>query len=331
MKCQKCGTENETGSKFCIGCGQNIENQAIVSENLTKKENENAQNKVNNVKQTNVSPQTQAIDQNISAMQFDKTKQNNPNNQINTSQPIVNNTQVHSSNNKIPSFNFLAFLIVGVIKPKQVFEQEESKLESFKNSAILAIITVFGATIIGFIMNMILTLINSEFEFKYLQPLFSGKNLLATFIQVPIYNLVTILAAAGIFYVVALVMKKQEFNYSKVLAILSLSLVPFIVGIVVVPIFSKIYYPLGIIISGTLYIYSVILIYELVNDIVSFGDKKILYNFVAFALVIALGTVIYNKIALEMGINPRPGANSKIQIVNEIDKFKSDLEGFFGN
>ena len=134
MNCIKCGTINTEGSKFCIKCGNDLQNQQVM--------------------------------QSQSMMQNNMQQQQNSNVQANTiyyQQPVSNvntTTSVQTPNtiaNNAP-LNIIAFIMGAFIKPIRCFKEEASKLNNPKSSLLLGIIITVATTLFS-LLNKVLALV----------------------------------------------------------------------------------------------------------------------------------------------------------------------------
>lgn len=217
-------------------------------------------------------------------------------------QAIVNPTPSTNAS----SLNFIMYYIIGVLlKPFKSFNEEENKLNNTKNSVILTLIVTILMTLASLIQTIIYTVRVSSFSFStgttkswdfsrlkdinYVQVI--GKNFL-------IYACV-ILAITIVFYIGSLVIKKQ-LNFIKTLGISATSIIPIVVSMIISPILGAIWTPLGVLFTIAGAIYSILILFELMNKELQLeGDVKIYFNLVCFSiLTIAL---YYTYMKLLMG------------------------------
>ncbi len=321
-KCLNCQTENEPTSKFCIGCGQPLTAPTAAPAS-------------NNPVAANPAPGPQAAPQTAPAQPVapQPTPAVPP---AQPAQPVAGAGPVAMSVGGGHNLNLFAFLVAGFIKPKQTVEEETNNVSSFKTAGLLAVITVFGAHVIGLLVYLVTMFIEYEGENKFdaFKTLTETEGALVdlltqSLIKAPLFNLVSLFAVAGIFMIVAMIFKKQDFNYNKAVSILSLALLPYILGLVLVPIFTKIYSPLGFALGKIGYIYGLIIVYELINEMLKFDTKKVLYNLVAFAMIFAIGKQAYNRISFEMKILPRPVISSSASSEINVENLKNTIESLF--
>lgn len=237
--------------------------------------------------------------------------------QPNMTSQYLNRNQASTLTPKGPmasaSFHPFAILVAGFLKPLQTFKEEENQISNFKNSLILASISLLVVTVLNFLVNIITTLMTFKFKFESVKGFFVGDNLMAVFVKSPLLNLTAILAVAGVFYVIAMILKKQNFNYSKALAAVAISITPYILLIGLFPILGKIYRPLTEMSLTITFVYSLIMLYEMIALIADFKQNKLIYGFISLALILSVGNHIYGKIAMEFGASmPTPGNSSQL-------------------
>lgn len=267
MNCPNCGAFNNQGSKFCIKCGQNIsyeQSQNVVSQEIPIQNMNNGTNQ--NSFQTNVnSIQNQSL----------------------------NNVTQSNEGFKVSFMSYIFIILAVILKPFTAFKEELNKFETLKNSALLSLIVSGFATIVNLIKTMFNTVrvkdynwLSSEYtttwEWKNLEKLdyieVIGKNFL-------IY-LGIIVAIAVVYYIASLIVKKQT-NFSRLLGISALSVVPiFICAFVLSPLISMIYVPLGMAVIVVGAVYTIILLYEGINnEILIEGNAKFYINLICLSVL----------------------------------------------
>lgn len=268
MNCQKCGTLNNSNSKFCIKCGQSL-----------------VDTQVQNVQEPNEMPSQEALNSNDLSQKDVKA--------FNVSTLNTNFTSNKSETTVKVSFMGYFFIILSVIiKPFKAFKEELNKFNSFKNSAILSLIVSGVATLINLITTMFNTVRTKNFdwstgnyktiwiwenlkELNYLELI--GKNFL-------IY-LGIILGIAIVYYVASLIVKKQT-NFSKLLGISALSITPMLIcSLILSPLLSLIWSELAMPIILVGMVYTIIILYETVNsELLLEGNAKYYFNLICFSI-----------------------------------------------
>lgn len=261
--CPNCGITNLANAKFCIKCGANLE----VNNNM----NSELQN--NN---------------------FDNGTYNNMNNTNNVNS--YNNNQVSSG-----KLDYVKYLLGSLLKPYDTYKNNESTLGDIKNASILTLIVVGIMTAINLFSTMISAVRHKSF--------FSGEvtwnwdNLgdVEYFKVIGLDLLVyagIIAAIAGVYYLGSLVIKKNA-KFSNLIGAATTSVVPFATcSLLLSPILSMIYSPLGIATTVVGFVYTLVTLIELVNDIVVIDNKntRIYYHLVCLSTVIIVGGFIAYKV-----------------------------------
>lgn len=278
MECSKCGTYNSEGFKFCVKCGNNLEDTSTndnVSENSTS-----VQPNLND----NVVPAQQ--NESMSSVQH------------------TNNTSNEKNTNNI-SLNYFRYITSFLLKPFQTFKQEENKLSDTKISLILSGIVACAMMIINLLTSMISVIFVKTMDystFKYKTEInFEGlKNLdyvSLIFKRLLIYAAI-IAAIAGIYYLASLVVKKS-LSFIKTLSISASSLMPYAVMCMVVsPILGKIWEPLAVISAVIGIVYSIAIFVVLINDNIKFDRKdfEIYFHSVCITILVTAGYYAYIKL-----------------------------------
>ncbi len=286
MTCSKCGANNIDGSNFCIKCGANLKEmqQTIQSNNAP----------IQNLQSINIQ-QEQPTNEKQSA-----------NIQEHIQQPTYNQPIQQSSvntNESTSPLNYLMYIIAVLLKPFKSFKDEEAKLNNTKTSFVLALIISGALTIINLVKTIFSTVRVASYSWtsgytyswqwdnlksiKWIEVI--GKNFL-------IYAC-ALFAIALIFYLGSLIVKK-ELSFIESLSIVSTSVIPAIICTMIIsPLAGKIWNPLSIIFIVIGGIYSLIILYELMNDILKLdGDKKIYFNLICFGLLTIAGYYAFMKL-----------------------------------
>ena len=284
MICSNCGSFNTEGTNFCVECGQSI---------TPIQNNNNLQQTT--VETTNVTTPIQT------QVNYTNTIQNAG---IGVNQ--IPNPEVKNSNVSL-SFSEYFFIILAVIlKPFTSLKEELGKFDNFKNSFIMSIIISAIATLVKLVTTMYSTVRVKNYnwssgdnestwvwenlkELDYLQLI--GKTFLI-FLGV-------ILVIAAVYYIASLIIKKQP-NFSKLLCISTVSLVPMLMCYLVIsPLLSLIWLELAVptIIIGA--IYTIVLLYEGMNNEVGVeGNEKYYFNLVCLSLLAIAGYYFYSRLII---------------------------------
>ncbi len=281
MVCQKCGTQNLENSKFCIKCGTNMSSETMTNTVSNLQPNMNTMNSQPSYNDLN-STQTQSI---------------------NDQQPPSVNSNTHIPSMSISSCFF--FILAVILKPFTAFKEELSKLDSFKNSAIIALIVSIFATIASLVKTMLNVVMVKSFswsgghtttwewknlkEINYIQVV--GKSFL---IYIGIIATIAI-----VYYIASLIVKKQK-SFSRLLGISATSVVPMLVcTLILSPLFAMIYAPLGMGITIVGGVYTIVIVYEQMNkEITLEGNAKYYFNFVCLSILSIIAYYLCMKVLM---------------------------------
>lgn len=278
MECSKCGTYNSEGFKFCVKCGNNLEDTSMND----------------NVSEDNTSVQPNLNDNVVPVQQ----------NESMSSVQHTNNTSNEKNTNNI-SLNYFRYITSFLLKPFQTFKQEENKLSDTKISLILSGIVACAMMIINLLTSMISVIFVKTMDystFKYKTEInFEGlKNLdyvNLIFKRLLIYAVI-IAVIVGIYYLASLVVKKS-LSFIKTLSISASSLMPYaVMGMLVSPILGKIWEPLSVISAVIGIVYSIAIFVVLINDNIKFDRKdfEIYFHSVCITILVTAGYYAYIKL-----------------------------------
>lgn len=284
MNCPNCGTSNNVGSKFCIRCGQNLESTQISTEQSVQT--------------------TETSFQEVPLQSINNTSipsENNFQANVAQSQPVNTNTTPAA---KVSFMGYFFIILAVILKPFTAFKEELNKFNNFKNSAMMSLV-VSG---VGTLINLITTMLNSVMvksydwssggykttwtwdnlkEIKYLEVV--GKNFL-------IY-LGVIIAIAAVYYIASLIVKKQT-NFSRLLGIAAIAVAPMLVcSLVLSPLLALIWTKLAMPITLIGAIYTVVLVYEgMNNEVLVEGNAKYYFNLVCLSILGIAAYYLYMKL-----------------------------------
>lgn len=285
MNCPRCGSVNNENSKFCIRCGNSLvvpQPQAVTQSSVQL--NQYATSSINNV------PNAQGA-YGVNSQQNIQYNQN-----INNQQNIADQN-VNSSKEKISFVSYLFIILSVILKPHTGYEEEKSKFSNIKNSIKLSLIVTTFSTIITLISKMFSIVrvkildyktgkFVTEWVFKNLKELkyidIIGKNILL--------YLGIIFAVSGIYYIASLIAKRQS-NFSKLIAISSLAIVPFsICSLVLSPIVSIFSVKIGLIVTVIGSLYTFLIMYEGMNNELKLdGNNKYYLNLICISILCVAG------------------------------------------
>lgn len=279
MNCPKCGAENINGSTFCIKCGTTLKVAQPV--NNMPFQNQQFVQTVNNLNQEHIVKQSS------------------------------NTSQYQASNNIISTspLNYLTYGIAVLLKPIKSFKEEE-QLNNSKTSFLLTLIMTLVMTVINLIKTILVTVRVPSYSFsKGYTYSWQWDNLkYIKWLEVIVKNFliyaVIILAIALVFYLGSLILKKQ-LSFIKSLSITATSIIPMVVGSMVLsPIIGMIWSPLGIIFTVVGGIYSIIILYELMNKELNLEDDiKVYFNVACLGILVLVGYFSFMKIFSDSGLD----------------------------
>ena len=223
------------------------------------------------------------------------------NNFSQTSSQVINNT-VKNENLKMNFIEYFTFILGVILKPYTSFKDKLNNFNEFKNSAILSIIVSISAMLISLVKTIISTVCvttggllsesKTEWIWENLKEIqfvkVIGMNLLA-FLGI-------ILAIACVYYIAGLVIKKQP-NFSRLLGIAAVSVVPILLStLIFLPILTMIYIPLGMGVTIFGAVYTLIIMYETINsEIPMEGNAKYYFNLICLSILFIVGYFVYMK------------------------------------
>lgn len=284
MNCPNCGSQNILGSKFCIRCGQNLEGAQVYNDQQVQMMGTSFQEV--SLQHVNTTP-----------IQSGNNFQTN----VASQQPMDTNTAPVA---KVSFMGYFFIILAVILKPFAAFKEELSKFNSFKNSAIMSLIISGAATLINLITTMLNAIMVKSYswssggykttwtwenlkEIKYIEVV--GKNFL-------IY-LGVIVAIAVVYYIASLIVKKQT-NFSRLLGIAAIAVAPMLVcSLVLSPLLSLIWAELAMPITLIGAVYTIILVYEgMNNEVLVEGNVKYYFNLVCLSILGIAAYYLYMKI-----------------------------------
>lgn len=338
--CPNCGITNLANAKFCIKCGGDLEGNNNMNDQFQNNGMDNMNNNNGNDFNNNMNNNFNNNDMNnqFQNNNFDNGM-NNMNNAMNNMNNDMNgqfqnnmnmNNNFNNSNNMNNNFNnnfnnnsnngqfnnnfnnnqvsggkldYVKYLLGSFLKPFDTYKNNESALGDFKNSSILALIVVGIMTVISLLSTMLSAVRHKSY--------FSGKvtwnwdNLgdVEYFKTIGLDLLIyagIIAAIAGVYYLASLVIKKNA-KFSNLIGVATTAVVPFaICSLLISPILSMIYSPLGVAATIVGFVYAFVTLIELVNEIVIIDNKntRIYYHLVCLSTVIIVGGFVAYKVLL---------------------------------
>lgn len=282
MACSNCGAWNSPESKFCVKCGN-----ALAPSDSTIN-NQVQMNQVNSIQKQNQQPYQQSYQQPIPNSEMEQFTQ--------YQQPFT------TSNTPLNYWTYITHIL---LTPIQYFKNEEEKLNDSKTSFMLSLIITLVMTVSSLIQAVIATVRVASYswskgytyswkwenlkDMKWIELI--GKNFL-------IYAGI-IIAIATVFYIASRIIKKN-LNFIKTLSISATSVIPATIGtMILAPIMGIIWSPLGIVFMMAGLIYSFVILYELINNLLHLeGDMKVYFNSICFSVLIGSGGYVYMRLIM---------------------------------
>lgn len=224
-------------------------------------------------------------------------------------------SQVEEKKEKISSNNmgfgeYFFIMLAVILKPFTAFKQDLNKFENLKNSAIVSLIVAVITTLVSLIKTMISSIRVKSYwtnETKWVWENLKDINYIKVIGTSLLIYLGIIVAIAGIYYIASLIVKKQT-NFSKMVGIAAISIVPMIIcSMIVSPILSMIYSPLGMFVTIIGTIYTILIIYETINNEIGLeGNVKIYFNLICISILVIVSyyllmNVLVSSISSNLG------------------------------
>ena len=271
--CPKCGNENIKGSSFCVTCGSMLE--PVVEPTVVEPA----------VEPTVVEP---AVENNV----FTNTDTNT--NTYNT-QSSVNNKNSLDISDCVNTF------VNTLIKPFKTYKEKKEKMTDIKYSGVIAGIGILAVTLINLVNVIINTVkvktyswINGN-QTKWVWENIKDVNFIKVIGGTILAGVLVIALTAAVYYIASLILKKNK-KFTDMLPIAVMGFVPIACGIFLAILLGFINGTVSSFALGIGFIYSLVMVIELVNDLLEIEDKdkKIYVNSAClFALFTILGYIVY--------------------------------------
>lgn len=303
--CPNCQVTNLANAKFCIKCGTNLENinnqESTQSDNMSSQfQNNSIDNNMNDMN-SNVNNNLDNGMNNSANNDMNGQFQNSMNNNFNNSSNVQSNSNFNNNQVSGGKLDYVKYLLGSFLKPFDTYKNNENALGDIKNSSILAAIVVGIMTVISLLSTMLSAVRSKSY--------FSGKvtwnwdNLgnVEYFKTIGLDLLIyagVIAAIAGVYYLASLVIKKNT-KFSNLIGAATTAVVPFAAcSLLLSPILSMIYSPLGIATTVVGFVYALVTLIELVNENVNIDNKntRIYYHLVCLSIVIIVGGFVAYKV-----------------------------------
>lgn len=216
------------------------------------------------------------------------------------------NTCKDAMSKKSP-MDYLKSLVNFILKPVKSFKELEIVLQIPKVSIIISAIIAGIMMIVTLIKTMLSSIFTkqldySTFKYKTVVSLDGLKDL--NYLSLIGKNLLIFAAIiagiAGIYYVMSLIFKKNA-NFFKMLTISSISLIPLIIGgMIISPLLGFIWSPLSITVAILSIIYSILIFMNLINSTLEFKDTdmKIYFNLICLTIISVSSYYIFINVVL---------------------------------
>lgn len=305
VACSNCGASNMVNSKFCIKCGNPLQTSVPSSTQFTSTPVESAQ----------VNPQVSTVREEVPQVspQINAATIETPQANTQTVQPSVRPqvepqvsvqpTYAKSSSTNGGHMNYFKYILNTILKPFDSFKKEEDNLSSFKNTGILAAIIVGILTILKLISTMITSVRVVSFwtgEVEWVWENLKEIEYIKTIGQSLLVYAGIIFAISGVYFLASLVIKKET-KFVKLLSATTTAFIPVAVSSSILsPILSLInsYLGIGIVIVG--FVYSLVILLELLNDQIVIENKniRIYFHLICLSVLLIGGAFVAYKLLL---------------------------------
>ena len=241
ITCPRCGESNMSNTKFCVKCGNPLQNETLN----TSVEGNPINSQIN---VTNVEPQV-----NLSNQQFGTQNVVQPTYNLNGATAI----QVNKGRMK-----YFKYMLNAILKPFDSFKKEETNLSNFKNSGILVAIIVVILTLLNLISTMITSVRVTSFWSDEVEWVWENlKNI--EYFKIIGQNLLMhagiIFAISGVYYLASLVIKKES-KFVNLLSATATAFIPMAVAMSILsPLLSLINTYIGLIITIVGFVYFIVI------------------------------------------------------------------------
>ncbi len=281
MLCKNCGTQNVEGAKFCVKCGNTLEEISQINASV-----QNSESTV--INQAGVSADVQNQNNVNSAPVINTTTQ--------STVEIQNNVNVNNVKKDSIFRGYWNVIRTIILKPFTGLKEEIGKFNEIKDSAIFALIVSAVALVLSFIKSVI-----SVVRVKSLwgnETSWVWENIKELdFVKVFFVNFLVyagiIAAIAGLYYLGSLIVKKKS-NFSRLLAIATISIIPmYVCNLLLAPILGMItsFFAISFTVIGL--IYSLLLMVELMsNELELNGNVKFYFNLACISILLIVGIYV---------------------------------------
>ena len=199
--------------------------------------------------------------------------------------------------------NCLTFIIAVALKPINAFKSRIKDYSDFKSTGILVLFVALAEMIINLLGKMISVVFVKQKVFFTGETKFSisfenlkDLNYFDLIVKHVFWSILIMAAVAGIYYIVALIMKKNV-NYFKLVAITSVSFVPVCVVSFVGIIIAYIYAPLSSFLVFASFVYGFFIFVNAINSEVEFKDSdyKVYFHTICLTVIFIVAYYIFSN------------------------------------
>lgn len=287
VKCQNCGTENGNTSKFCIRCGSPLVtgsvNEQVVTENINP--------------QPSVSINPQPVNENVNAGVIQP--QPSVVNEMPQVQPniVSEMPQAQPVNQVTGTINYFKYVVNILTKPFSTYK--EADFSNIKNVSILTGLVVIVLTLINLITSMISAVRVTSFwsdEVTWVWENLKNIQYFKVIGQNILIYLGIIIGISAVYFLGSLIIKKES-NFIKLVSATATAFIPYVIVAILSPLVSLISSTLGLCVTVIGIVYSLAILFELLNDQIVIENKntKILFHAICMSIVLIVGGYIAYK------------------------------------
>ncbi|MFA5604135.1 MAG: hypothetical protein WDA12_04745 [Bacilli bacterium] len=220
--------------------------------------------------------------------------------QVTMVDPIANNLKPKV---KVTFIYYFGLILAIILKPFTTLKEELKRFDEFKNSFNFAIFVSLVVTIISLIKKIMDVVIVTNTNWftgatttTWIWANLRGINYISVIGRSFLLYIGIIFAIAVVYYIGSLIIKKEA-NFSRLLGISAASITPILLSVLLLsPLLSILYAPLGGIVTIIGGVYTLIILYEMTNnEILLKGDLKVYFNLICLSLLALTVYYLYMK------------------------------------
>ena len=200
---------------------------------------------------------------------------------------------------KAAVMNCITFIIAAALKPVTAIKSKIKDYSDVKSAGILVLFISVAEMIVNLLGTMIKVIFvkkvnyfSGDTKFEVTFDNLKDLNYFDLIVKELLFTIVVIAAIAGIYYIVAMIMKKNA-NYFRLAAITAISFVPVFAVSFVGIIIAYIYAPLAAFLVFAAFVYSMFTFVNAVNDEVEFKDADFKIYFHTICLTVMFIAAYY--------------------------------------